>query len=107
MGQAKGHLDSAALQRDIAAGTALIDQWIECTQAATAKLAGSSQEGAEVVVVAVFGTCSGFQERLYQHFLRTKMTISMGDDYTSKIRAKMREQIIAQLVTLRAKSPLR
>jgi hypothetical protein len=100
-------LDPARLQRDIAAGNALVDQWIECTRAATAKLAVSSQEAAEVVAVAVFGTCSGFQEQLYQHFLRTKMSINLADDYTQKIRAKMREQIVAQVLTLRAKSPLR
>jgi hypothetical protein len=65
-----------ALQRDIAAGTVFMDQWIKCTQVATGKLAGSSQEGAEVVALAAFG-------------------------------GKMREQIIAQVLTLRAKSPLR
>jgi hypothetical protein len=101
----QGSLDPAALQRDIAGGNALVERWIECSQAAAAKLANSSQEGAEVVAVAVFGACSGFQERLYQHFLRTKMTVGMADDYAAKIRAKMREQIIAQVLTLRAKSP--
>jgi hypothetical protein len=35
------------------------------------------------------------------------MTISVADEYTAKIRAKMREQIIAQVLTLKAKSPLR
>jgi hypothetical protein len=89
------------------AGDALIDQWIACTQQATTKLAGSSQEGAEVVAVAVLGTCAGFQERLYQHLLRTKMTVSQADINTAQIQAKMREQIIAQVLTLRAKSPLR
>jgi hypothetical protein len=103
----QGSLDPAVLQRDIAAGNALVDRWIECTQVATAKLASSSQEAAEVVAVAVFGTCSGFQERLYQHFLRTKMTVTQSDGYIAKIRAKMREQIIAQVLTLRAKSQLR
>jgi hypothetical protein len=33
-------LDIAELQRDIAAGNALVEQWIGCTQGATAKLAG-------------------------------------------------------------------
>jgi hypothetical protein len=94
------------LQRDIVASKALVDQWIDCTLAAAAKLADSSQEGAEVVAVAVFGTCSSSQERLYQHLLRTKMTISQADVYTAKIRAKMREHIIAEVVTLRTKSPL-
>jgi hypothetical protein len=103
----QGPLDPTVLQRDISAGNALVDQWIKCTQVATAKLAGSSQEGAEVVAVAVFGACSSFQERLYLHFLRTKMTVSQADDTTAKIRAKMREQIIAQVLTLRAKSPFR
>ena len=103
----QGPLDPAVLQRDVAAGNALVEQWIECTQIATAKLAVSSQEGAEVVAVAAFGTCSGFQERLYQHFLRTGMTITQADDYTAKIRAKIREHTIAQILTLRAKSPLR
>ena len=88
-------------------GNALMDQWIVCTRVATAKLAGSFQEGAEVVAVAVFGGCSGFQERFYQHLLRIKMTGSQSDDLTAKIRAKMREQIVAQVPTLRAKSPLR
>jgi hypothetical protein len=100
----QGALDTTLMQRDIAAGTALVDQWIECTQVAATKLAGSSQEGAEVVAIAVFGTCSGFQERLYQHFLRTNMTVNSADDYTAKIRSKMREHIITQVVTLRAKS---
>jgi hypothetical protein len=103
----QSRLDPAALERDIAAGDVLVEKWIACTQEATAKLAGSSQEGAEVVAVAVFGTCSGFQDRLYQHFLRTKMTVSQADIYTEKIRAKMREQIIAQVLTLRTKAPLR
>jgi hypothetical protein len=71
---------------------------------AATKLAGSSQEGAEVVAIAVFGICSGFQERLYQHFLRTNMTVSSADDYTAKIRSKMREHIITQVVILRAQS---
>jgi hypothetical protein len=99
--------DPAAFERDIAAGNTLMDQWIKCTQAAAGKLAGSSQEGAEVVAVAVFGGCSGFQERFYQHLLRIKMTVSQADDLIAKIRAKMREQIIAQVLTLRAKSQLR
>jgi len=34
------------------------------------------------------------------------MTISQADVYTAKIRAKMREHIIAEVVTLRTKSPL-
>jgi len=102
-----GFMDPAEFQRDIAAGDALVDQWIKCTQLAAGKLAGSSQEGAEVVAVAVFGGCSGLQEQFYQHLLRIKMTVSQADDLTAKIRAKMREQIIAQVVTLRAKSPLR
>jgi hypothetical protein len=103
----QGSLDSATLQRDIAAGNVLVDRWIECTQTTTAKLANSSQEGAEMVAIAVFGTCSGFQEQFYQHLLRTKMTVSQSDDLTAKIRAKMRDQIIAQVVTLRAKPSLR
>jgi hypothetical protein len=102
----QGSLDAAVLQRDIVASKALVDQWIDCTLAAAAKLADSSQEGAEVVAVAVFGTCSSSQERLYQHLLRTKMTISQADVYTAKILAKMREHIIAEVVTLRTKSPL-
>jgi hypothetical protein len=102
-----GFMDPAVFEREIATGNALMDQWIVCTRVATAKLAGSSQEGAEVVAVAVFGGCSGFQERFYQHLLRIKMTVSQSDDLTAKIRAKMREQIIAQVLTLRAKSPLR
>jgi hypothetical protein len=80
---------------------------VEVSSPATAKPAGSSQEGAEVVAVAVFGGCSGFQERFYQHLLRIKMTVSQSEDLTAKIRAKMREQIVAQVLTLRAKSPLR
>jgi hypothetical protein len=102
-----GFMDPAEFQRDIAAGNALMDQWIKCTQVATGKLAGSSQEGAEVVTVAVFGGCSGFQEKFYLHLLRTKMTVGQADDLTAKIRAKMREQIIAQVLTLRAKPQLR
>jgi hypothetical protein len=102
-----GFMDPAAFERDIAAGNTLMDQWIKCTQVAAGKLAGSSQEGAEVVAVAVFGGCSGFQERFYQHLLRIKMTVSQADDLIAKIRAKMREQIIAQVLTLRAKSQLR
>jgi hypothetical protein len=102
-----GFMDPVEFQRDMAAGNALVDQWIKCTQVAAGKLAGSSQEGAEVVAVAVFGGCSGFQERFYQHLLRIKMTVSQADDLTAKIRAKMREQIITQVLTLRAKSQLR
>jgi hypothetical protein len=45
----QGFMDPVEFQRDLAAGNALVDQWIRCTQGATAKLAGSSQEGAEVV----------------------------------------------------------
>ncbi|MBP1092976.1 hypothetical protein [Bradyrhizobium diazoefficiens] len=103
----QGPIDPGTLQRDIAAGDALVDKWIECTRIATAKLAGSSREGAEVIAVAVFGACAGFQERLYQHFLRTKMTVKQADDYTEKIRGKLREQIVAQVVTLRTETPER
>jgi 3-oxoacyl-(acyl-carrier-protein) synthase len=92
-----GFMDPATFERDVAAGNALMDQWIKWTQVAAAKLAGSSQEGAEVVAVAVFGGCSGFQERFYQHLLRIKMTVSQADDLIAKIRAKMHDQIIAQV----------
>ena len=102
-----GFMDPVEFERDLAAGNILAEQWIRCTQGAAAKLASSFQEGAEVVSVAVFGACSSSQERLYQHFLRIKMTVSQADLLAAKIRAKMHEQIIAQVLTLRAKSPLR
>ena len=104
---AQGPLDPAVLQRDIAQGNTLIERWIHCTQAAAAKLATGSQEGAEVVSVAVFGACSSFQNDLFLHMLRTHMKVEMADDYMAKYKAKIREQIIAQVLTLRAKSPLR
>lgn len=97
--------DQKAFQKDVDAGKVLLEQWIHCTQAATDKLANSSQETADIIAVAAFGVCSSSQERLLQHFLRGGMTVSMADDYISKIRAKMRDQIIAQTVTLRAKAP--
>jgi hypothetical protein len=101
--QGQGTFDQKAFQRDIDAGKVLIEQWIRCTQAATAKLASSSQESADVIAIAVFGVCSSSQEQLLQHFLRIKMTVPMADEYINKIKAKMREQIIAQAVTVRAK----
>jgi len=102
-----GFMDPVEFQRDIAAGDALAEQWIRCSQGAAAKLASSSHAGAEVVAVAVFGVCSGSQARLYQHFLRTKMTVSQADLYIAKIRAKMHDHIIAQVLTERASSPPR
>jgi hypothetical protein len=41
--------DSAKFNRDRAAGKALIEVWIRCTQSAATKLANGSKEGAEVV----------------------------------------------------------
>jgi len=37
-----GFMDPATFERDNAAGNALMDQWIKCTQVAAGKLAGSS-----------------------------------------------------------------
>lgn len=101
----QGSLDAKAIQRDADAGKMVLEQWIKCTQAATAKLAITSQERAEVIATAVFGVCSSAQEALLQHFLRTHMTVPMADEYISKIKDKIREHIVAQAVVLRAKSP--
>jgi hypothetical protein len=97
--------DSAKFNRDRAAGKALIEVWIRCTQSAATKLANGSKEGAEVVAVAVFGACSQNQQSFFQNLLQSKMSVPMAEDLIHQIRAKIREQVIAQVVTLRAGRP--
>lgn len=96
-------IDVAKLQRDMKAGNILVDQWIGCSRDAAAQLAARTAETADIVAVAVLGACSDRQEKFLQHLLRTHMTVQQADDLIAKIRIKMREQIIAQVVALRAK----
>lgn len=96
-------IDVEKLRRDTAAGNVLVDQWIACSKQAATQLAAKTNETADIVAIAVLGACSDRQERFLQHLLHTHMTVQQADDLIAKIRTKMREQVIAQVVALRAK----
>lgn len=88
-------------ERDLDRQNVLIDKWTACVKSAAAKLATSS-EGAEVVAIGVLGACSPQQQDVFQNLLRAGLRVQMADDYMAKFRAKIREQVIAQVLTLRA-----
>ena len=98
-------LDAEKIVRDSDEASALTDKWIRCTRAVSHKLATTSDEPVETVMLATFGSCSQLEQDYYLRLLKGGMSVDQADELKAYARQTVREHMAADVLASRARTP--